>query len=303
MLDNKVIVSDKPSPYKGIKFPFVLAVTDQLPGTLEGLSAVDLGKQAQRLYNELFNMYIDAVGYNTFKPLLKDAGTHILGQPKWGLGEIWKVTNMEGLKPLIDNPGMIPNLPPLMASVAELIRDILTANDLSQGYNSNPNEKATSSALRSQGSARKSFGWRRRYGMVIVEVAKMLLALNQQYSENRENYIYDVLIDVPSLTNVTDPDQEKQDALLILNQALQMPIYQTPLGQTKLRNLVQNVLEKFVKIDWQRFLQTDDEMKKELQIQTEQQQAMLDKQNATEQMAVDMQTHQTVAQGGSQGGV
>jgi len=71
MIDNKVIVSNKVSPYKGIRFPFVLAVTDKLPGTLEGLSAVDIGKQTQRLYNELFNMYIDAVGYTTFKPLVK----------------------------------------------------------------------------------------------------------------------------------------------------------------------------------------------------------------------------------------
>jgi len=302
MIDNKVIVSNKVSPYKGLRFPFVLAVTDKLPGTLEGLSAVDIGKQTQRLYNELFNMYIDAVGYTTFKPLVKDPGTHFTKQPRWGYGEIWEVTNQEGLRPLIDNPGQIPNLPPLMASVAGLLRSNLTAEDLSQGFNANPNEKATSSQLRSMGAARKSFGWKRRYGMVLVEVASMVLALNQQYAEDKESYVFDMLIDVPSLTGVTDPDQEKQDALLLLNQFVQMPMAQTPLGQTKVRNLYQNVLEKFVKHDWQRFLQTDEEMKQELQIQTEEQQAMMDKQNAQEQMAVDMQTQQVMSQGG-QGGV
>ena len=112
-----------------------------------------------------------------------------------------------------------------------------------------------------------------------------------------------MLIDVPSLTGVTDPDQEKQDALLLLNQAMQMPIYQTPLGMTKVRNLQQNVLEKFVKHDWQRFLQTDEELKEELQIQTEEQQAMLGKQNSQEQMAVDSNTQQVISQEGAQGGV
>lgn len=300
MLENEHVVLDSPSPYKGVRFPFVLAVADKLPGTLEGLSAVDIGKQTQRLYNELFNMYVDAVGYTTFKPLKKDVTTHFTKQPKWGLGEIWELVNGEGLTPLVDNNSQIPNLPPLMQAVASLLRSNLDAEDIQQGFQSNPNEKATSTQLRTMGAARKSFSWRRRYGMVLVEIAKILLALNQQFADDKEVYVLDVMIDVPSLTNVTDPDQEKQDVLLLLNQMMQMPVFQTPLGQLKVRNMLQNVFEKFLKTDWQRYLQTEEEFKQELQIQTEQQLAAVDMQNAMEQQQMDIQTANSV-QGASNG--
>ena len=283
---DHLIIKKKITPYKGLKHPFVSVTPNRMPGSIEGLSSIDVGKNIQRLYNEIFNMFLDGVSYRIFPPLVREPGTEFKKRPKWGLGQIWDVTNPEGLRPLIENPGVLPDLPALMEAVSAKLRHILNAEDISQGFQSNQYEKATSTRLRAAGSATRAMPVTKLYGDVLRKVAEMFLALNQQYHEEKEKFVLDVIIDVPSLTNVSDPEQDKQDAMLLYSQALQSPIFQTPLGKRKMRNLLQNVFEKFVKYNWQLYLPTDEEFGKELEIMGQMEQAMLDKQSAQETMGI-----------------
>ena len=81
--------------------------------------------------------------------------------------------------------------------------------------------------------------------------------------------------------------------MLLFQGAAQNPIYQTPLGQQKLRNLWQNVIDKYIKIDWQRFLQTEEEYAKEQQAMAEIRNAEQSKASTQETMAVTQSLNQT----------
>lgn len=290
MIGNKYIVKQQKAPNKGIDFPFVPMILDRLPGTLEGLSSVDIGKPMQRLFNGIFNSYLDGVTYKMFPPILRSPGTTIQKQPVWGPGRIWDVTNPEGLKPLLENIGTLPNLPALMDGVAAMLRHILNAPDLSQGFQANQYEKATATKFRAGGSARRSMTTRKQHGQALIKVAEMFLALNQQYHPNKQDFVEDVVIDVPTLTNATDPETQKSDALLILSQALQLPMYKTPLGQLKLRNIWDNVLEKFEKVRKNDYIPSEQELKAELEIQKNKEAAMFDKQNGIEGLQLLLQS-------------
>lgn len=260
MVGNKYLVKKKFSPYRGVRFPFVLLTANRLPNSIEGLSSIDIGKGAQQLYNELFNSFLDGISYRIFPPLIREPGTTFQKRPKWGPGQIWDVSNPDGLRPLVENPGVMPDLPSLMAAVSGKLRNLLNAEDVSQGFQSQQYEKATSTKIRTLGAAKRQAPINKLYGEGLVEVARMFLALNQQYHENKIDFVMPVVLDVPSLTSISDPEEEKQEALLLFAQAQQSPLYQTPTGQLKLRNLMQEVFEKFKKIDIENFIVTEEEL-------------------------------------------
>ena len=284
MIGNKLIVSNKKTPYKGLQLPFVALSANPFPGSIEGLSSIDIGKNMQRLFNELFNQFLDGVSYRMFPPLVREPGTNFTKRPKWSLGAIWDVTNPQGLRPLIENPGVMPDLPPLMAAVSAKIRETLNAHDISQGFQSQEYEKATATSLRAQGANKRALPIRRQYGLAVVEIAQMFLSLNQQYHPQAELFVLPVIVDVPSLTAITDPESDKQDALLLLTQAQQSPLYQSPVGLTKIRNMTQDVVELFKKIDIEKYVITEEELQSDMNAQRELQAATLEKQAAQEQL-------------------
>jgi hypothetical protein len=286
LVGGKELVSKKMTPYKGIKFPFVCLTCNPFPGSLEGLSSIDVAKHMQRLYNECYNSFLDGVSYRIFPPLIREPGTEFTKKPKWGPGQIWDVTNPDGLRPLIENPGVMPDLPSLMQAISAKIRETLNAHDISQGFQSQEYEKATSTQLRSEGATKRSMPIRMRYGQALIQVAQMVLALNQQFSETPELFALPMIIDVPSLTSISDPEQEKQDSLLLLSQALQNPLYQSPGGQLKVRNLMEDVVQKFKKTDVARFVPSEADLKQDQENAAKLQAAMLDKQAVQEEMAL-----------------
>lgn len=286
MVANKYAVKKRPTPYRGIKFPFVLLTANRLPNSIEGLSSIDIGKGSQRLYNEVYNSFLDGISYRIFPPMILEPGTDFLEEPTWRPGAIWKLTNSEGLRPFIENPGVMPDLPALMAAISAKIRNLLNAEDSSQGFQAQEYEKATATRLRATGSAKRAMPTNKRYGMGLVAVAKMFLALNQQYHEDRVKFVLPVVVDVPSLTNVSDPEEEKQEALLLFAQALTNPLYQTPTGQVKLRNLWQDVVEKFKKIDIARYVPSEEELLSDQEAQRKLAEATLQKQAVGEEIAL-----------------
>jgi hypothetical protein len=215
--------------------------------------------------------------------------------PKWEPAAIFDVTNADGLRSLIPNPGPMPDLPPLMQAVSAKLRETLNAPDLSQGFQSSQYEKATATAMRSQGSAKRSMPINKQYGMVLKEVAEMVLKLNQQYHPKAEMFVADVIIDVPSLTSISDPESEKQEALLILAQAMNLPFYQSPVGMTKLLNLWEEVMRKFKKADIEKFVPTQEELAQQIEAQSDLAVAQQKKQAVMEEIAMSQAQEQSNA--------
>ena len=287
---DKHIVKNTLAPHKGIKFPFVPAVANRLPGTIEGLSSVDRAKFAQRLFNEIFNSYLDGVSYRIFPPLKAPNTLSFKDKPIWEPGAIFRVNEPDQLVPLVTNPGNLPDLPALMEAVGGMIRDLLNAQDISQGFQSQQYEKATSTKLRAMGSERRATPTYKRYGETIIEVARQFIALNQQYAEDAEFWVQDVIIDVPSLTNVSDPEAEKQERMLLLGQAVNLPIFQNPMGHRKIAALWNDTVDKFVKVNRNDFKVSEAELEQFLQAQKEMQLAQIEKESAGEQLALEQQS-------------
>lgn len=291
MIGDKEIVFEKPfrglRGARGQKFPFVPISINQLPGTIEGLSSIDRGKWLQRLNNEIFNSYLDAVSYRIFPPLKKDAGVVFNGQPVWAPGAIFELSDINGLQPVIQNVGDAPNLPPLMAAVSAKIRNVLDSPDIDQGFQSQVHEKATSTKLRAAGALRRAIPTHKTYGQAIINVAEQFLALDRQHHENAAMFALDVVLDVPSLTRTTDPDAEKQEAMLLVSLAQDSPLYANTTGMEKIRNLTAKMMQLFLKTDMDDYVPTQEELNQEIQKQAEQAVATIDKESAGEQLAIE----------------
>ena len=285
MVGNKVLVRNKASIYMALKYPFVPIVANRLPGTIEGLSSVDRTKGLQRLFNEIFNSWIDAITYRIFPPFKKKSTNAFAKQPVYGPGEIWDLTDPEGLTPVIENVGDLPDLANLMIAVSAKIRQMLNAPDLSQGFTATPYEKAASVNLRATGAARKSSSTYKNYGEAIVKVSEMFLALNQQYHDEGYKFVMDCALDVPSLTSMTNPEQEKQE-MIFLNQMLAAePIYnQGKIGLEKRRAVIEEIVRMIKRRKAGDFYMTSEELDAVLQTQALATEAMLDKQAVAEEM-------------------
>jgi hypothetical protein len=286
MVGNKYLVKKKLSPYRGVRFPFVLLTANRLPNSIEGLSSIDVGKGAQQLYNELFNSFLDGISYRLFPPLIQEPGTTFKERPKMAPGAIWKVYNPEGLHPLYERAPIMPDLPDLMAAVSAKLRNLLNAEDTSQGFQSQQYEKATSTKIRAVGAAKRQMPINKLYGQGLIEVAKMFLALNQQYHENKAEFVMPVVIDVPSLTSISDPEEEKQEALLLMAQAQQSPLFQGPTGELKLRALMEDVFRKFKKVDVYKYIMTEEELLSDQQARRDLILAQQQKQTVMEEAAM-----------------
>ena len=244
-LGNEVVLSSKLSPYKGVRFPFVPMMVNRLPGTIEQMCSVDIGKSLARFNNEVYNTWIDAVNYAAFPPMKANAGLVFRGEPVWKLGAIWYMTDKDGIEPAVPPRTTMPDLTALVQVNSSRLRTILNAEDIAQGHNAQPYEKATSTRLRAQGAARRFMPTHKAYGRGLLDVAYMVLALNRQYATNAMEFILDVEFDIPSLTGYSDPDTDKQEALLLLEQMKQNPLYQSPFGLRKMRNQLEDTVRLF----------------------------------------------------------
>ena len=295
MVGNEVLVFNKPSVYMAIKFPFVPIVANRLPGTIEGLSSVDRVKELQRLFNEIFNSWIDAITYRIFPPFKKMKGNTFDSQPIYGPGEIWNLTDPEGLTPVIENIGDLPDLAQLMVAVSAKIRQTLGAPDINQGFQSQQYEKATSTRLRAQGAARRSSSTYKNYGNAIVKVSEMFLALNQQFHDDPTLFVMDVSLDVPSLTNVLDPQQEQESAIFFNDLLKQEPMYNdNKIGMEKRRALIDHIGKLLMRREGERFVLNEEEFNSILETQQAGQQAVVAEEAA-------MQDAQAISQSVPQG--
>lgn len=287
-IGNRYVVKYEESDLKLITLPFVPVVSQRMPGTLESLSSMDISKYMQRLYNEIFNSWIDAITYQIFPPFKCQTGTTFKGTPVFGPGRIWYLSDPESLKPVITPYGSLVDLVPVASMVSSAIRNVLNSQDLNQGFNASQYEKATTSKLRAVGTATRAVPTFKDYGTALVKIADMFLKLNQQYAEDNWRYVVEggVTIDAPTLTGVTDPEVEKQDAMLLYGQGIQSPVMQFPEGQLYLRNLWENMVKHISPDNLTRFVPKEDEIKRFLAHQTEMALEAANKQSVMEQMGM-----------------
>jgi len=285
---DKVIVNDEIDVLKEIVHPYVIARSNPLPGTLENFSSIDLIKRLGRFVNEVYNSWVDATTYSMFTVMKIDSGAQFVGTPVMGPGKIWKISpDKDAIAPINPFQVKIPDLTSLITFIADRLRRLLNSPDLAEGFNATPNEKATSSKLRSAGAARRAVPVNRRYGEALIGVSWMFLKLNRQFADDAVNYVLDVTIDAPGLTNITDVDREKEEEMVLLAQMLQNPLYQNPTGMRKIgnqmRDLVRGIKQNHVNID--DYVPTKEEVDQQIGIDTA-------KQNNQVEMAAAMQGQQ-----------
>lgn len=289
-IDDKHLVYNGPAPYKGIESVFVSTVPRPLPGQPEGLSTIDIGKPLQKVHNEGYNFWADSISYGQFGPLKNRSGNDFQKTPILEPGAIFWLAEPEQLTPVYPMVGAPPDLPSFVALSSAKIRNITNASDTEQGFNAAQYEKATSTKARMMGTAKRSIPLKKIYGESIIEVAKIFLKLNQQFAEDAEKFIVDVTIDVPALTAVTDPEQEKQDDVLLLSTIAAMPMYATPEGSRKIRNLLEDMVRKFKRNDVFQFVFTPAELEKDIQLQTQMASLLTQKQSMMEGAAMTQQS-------------
>jgi len=289
-LGDKFIVKDEIQPMRGIKYPFEIARCNPLPGTLENFSSVDLGMQMSKFLNEVYNAWIDWTSYSAFPPMKADANAQFKSPPKFGLGQIWWLTDKDAIEPAIPARNAAPDLTALIQAISSRLREILNAHDIDQGFNSSQYEKATSTRLRAAGAAKRFVPTNKKYGLALIGVADKVLKMDQQFHPEAEKFVMDggVQLDVPSLTNITDPERVKEEELVLLAQMLQNPLYQSPNGMrmiaTQMRDVVRAIKEKHANVD--SYVPTEDQLNEQIGIEAEMQSAQMDKQNAVEQLSI-----------------
>ena len=295
---DKYLVFNEPAAHELVGFPYVPITANRMPGTIEALSSIDICKDMQRLYNEVFNSWLDYMTYRIFPPFKVPMNFRFKSTPIYGPGRFWYCTDPDALQSVIENPGSAPELVSLMGAVASNIRRTLAASDTQQGFNQSPHEKATVAKLRFASSAQRSVPVYKDYGMAIVSIADMFMKLNQQHNPDPHNYVINggVLIDVPSLTSVSDPESEKQDALFLYQSALSNPIYANPSGQIQIRNMWEKVVRLISPYDVDDFVPTEEEIKQQLTAALKGRMAVMDKASIMEQMSLENNQAQQITQ-------
>lgn len=280
MIGTKYLIKNKVWEIKGPRFPYVMTTAYRLPGQIEGLSSIDRGKPMQMFHSEGFNSWADATSYRIFPFFKKSIGNIFQGEPTIEPGGVASLSDPKDFEPAVPQLSDMAQLPALMQATSQKIRNLLNAQDFEQGVQGNPYEKATSVKSRMIGSGKRAVPHRKKFGMSLINGAKLFLAFNQNLADDAEMWIEPVKIDVPSLTGVTDPEQEKQDDILLLSTMQASPLYANPTGSRKIRNLWEDMVRKFKRVQVELYVPTEQELEQDIQIQTQMAQVQLDMQPA-----------------------
>lgn len=253
-------------PYKGFCHPFVPLVGNPMPGTMEGLSSVDLGRGHQRAFNDVFNIQADAISFSIFGPMKMSATNSFLEKPVYGLGAVWRLRVAEDLQPVSEIRN-IPELTYLMKVTDDNLQRAINTPDNRQGEPGNPYQKATQAKLQAAGANRRAIPKNARFGMAASRVASACIALHQQFAQNKEKWIIPggYIVDTPGFTYGYDSEVKKQDLLLALSTVAQLPLYQSGTGTDKIRQLVADLLKVVAPDNHGAYTITKEEMLSDIQ--------------------------------------
>jgi len=240
---NQAIFSDEPSPMKGIRFPFYPKVAFKRLGCMEGDSSVDLGRDSQRAYHDVNNAMLDLLSYGIFQEMYVPTSFQIKEKTKRGPGAITYCNSPRDINVIKPMTMDLTALMALSQMYAAKARQILNAPDVDQGIQENTgvNEKATKTRLRVMGAARRMRNVFKSAANDFITIAKMMISINQI---DDPSWILPVTLEIPALSGVYSPDEELQQALMLLSVSTTSPLYSSPAGQMKLRKLHEDVFVK-----------------------------------------------------------
>lgn len=263
---NSKIIKDGQTPYLGIEFPFHFKRSWPKLGSMEGDTSIELTRASQAVYNDSINAILDKVTYGLFLELWVNDTFTMKEKPTRGPGKINYCNDIEKMREIKGDTGDIQNLVLLTQMMASKIRQILNAPDTDQSVESaSDQEKATKTRLRAMGSAKRLRRCLKDAANDFIIISKMIMAIKQQTDSS---WILPVNVDVPILSGVYTPDDELRQTMEVWTLASSNnPLYASPLGQLKLRQLFEDILNKSRVKDIDARLLTSQELTQVLQIQ------------------------------------
>lgn len=248
------------------KFPFVPFACHKLVNQIEGVPHVRLSMPLQREYNDLWNAANDVLTYNTFKRIILGNGVEFREQPKVSPQAFWKINgDINQVKEMDSGLANLPALLPLIQAVSQKINQLHNSPDFAQGKEMGGNdEKVFQTRLRAAGSSRRSRTEFKEAGQAIIGVGQLFIDLYRQHLQ--PEWVYDAKMDVPSLTGNYTPQEEQDKMLSVVSMATSWPVFQSPMGLLKYRNLVEKLFTKLRLRDIDDILPTVEEMQVENQV-------------------------------------
>jgi hypothetical protein len=181
--------------------------------------------------------------YGIFPPLITPPGQTFKTKPRWGPGAIWEGVEASPLK--IDL-GAIRLIPEMLEKVEAIIRQVGNAPDFDQAVDPQVEEKATRTRLRAAGASKRFRPTAKALAELLCKISHIMIKMMQQEDEK---WIlpgnFDWILEVPVLSGVYTPDEERQEKLVLLESMSRSPVYEGPVGVLKLRKLVEDVLKVF----------------------------------------------------------
>jgi hypothetical protein len=232
------------SDWDKFKFPFVTMAFNKQFNRMEGTPPIEIGKPLQRAYSDNINAYLDYMAYCMFPVLKRAPGTKLSKKPVFGPGRVWDVTNPEGLEVLHVPAGDLSTVIPFAEMMAAKIRQNVNTPDISEGLAGQPSESKVKTRMRAQGTTVRNRVPSKAAGDWLINIAQKFIYMHQMM--RAEEWMINVNIDVPSLTGASSPEEEQAQKVMILDKAIENPLYQTaPDGFNKLRNLTEMMYQSF----------------------------------------------------------
>lgn len=260
-----------PPVCRGVGFPFVPLTSSQTPGMMEGISTVDQAMGHQRLYSDVYNAFFDIIGYTCFPVFKNRVGNVIKGSGRMFPGAILDMFDPDSFQQLVTQFPQVGQLLEAADRIDQSMKQMVNTTNLREGSAGNPYEKATSAKLRSVGAARRAVPKNARYGSGLQKVAELVLAYNQEYAPNKEDFVVPggVIIDTPAFTYGYDDDTVKQDTILLLDTFSKSPNFQSPDGRRKLAALERRLAGVMDKDRGEMYAMSDEEIERAIQLETE----------------------------------
>jgi hypothetical protein len=133
---------------------------------------------------------------------------------------------------------------PFAEMMAAKIRQNVNTPDISEGLAGQPSESKVKTRMRAQGTTVRNRVPSKAAGDWLINIAQKFIYMHQMM--RAEEWMINVNIDVPSLTGASSPEEEQAQKVMILDKAIENPLYQTaPDGFNKLRNLTEMMYQSF----------------------------------------------------------
>lgn len=226
-----------------IEYPFEVMRMNQRFNEPEGVPLVRMSMPLGRLLSACLNLFVDAFGYGIVPVTLLSDKDEMNQKLKHGLGKIWYLKEPEKAQKLQSQLGDLGILNIMIEVIRGWIRQLWNAPDTSQGIGGNEQEKATKTLERVKGTATRSRSVFKVVGDFIAGSAQKMIYLHQANGDPA--FFQDVTVDVPALTNVYPADLERDIIGSLLQWAEQSPLFQTPIGQIKYRNMAEYYMKKY----------------------------------------------------------